>query len=199
MSRSKKFIIVSESYLVVAGIEQLSFDITGMIFDTSFTGSEKKLVSKVSERKPDFVIVDPHSIANDNISILNELLKNNSFQVIGIINHSTSAKIIGKFNHTINIEDSKYSLAETFKKFIGKINNNEKSEDNLLSKREKEILRNLALGKTSQEIADELFLSIHTVMTHRKKITAKLGIKTSSGLTVYAIMNKLVDIREIEN
>jgi len=54
------------------------------------------------------------------------------------------------------------------------------------------------MGLTNQEIADKLFLSVHTVMTHRKKITRKLGIKTVSGLTVFALMNKLVDIREVE-
>ncbi|HJN05399.1 MAG TPA: LuxR C-terminal-related transcriptional regulator [Bacteroidales bacterium] len=47
-------------------------------------------------------------------------------------------------------------------------------------------------------MADKLFLSVHTVMTHRKKITRKLGIKSLSGLTVYALMNNLVDIREVE-
>jgi DNA-binding CsgD family transcriptional regulator len=43
-----------------------------------------------------------------------------------------------------------------------------------------------------------LFISSHTVMTHRKNITRKLGIKTISGLTVYAILNKLINVEELQ-
>ena len=66
-----------------------------------------------------------------------------------------------------------------------------------LSKREKVILRHIALGLTNKEIGERLFISTHTVVTHRKNITRKIGIKTVSGLTVYAIFNKIVEIDEI--
>jgi DNA-binding CsgD family transcriptional regulator len=65
-----------------------------------------------------------------------------------------------------------------------------------LSERELEIVREVALGKTNKEIAEKLFISIHTVITHRKNITRKLGIKTVSGLTVYALLNKLIKISD---
>jgi DNA-binding CsgD family transcriptional regulator len=61
-----------------------------------------------------------------------------------------------------------------------------------LSEREIEILKLIALGYTNKEIGDKLFISIHTVITHRKNITSKLGIKTIAGLTVYAILNKII-------
>lgn len=66
-------------------------------------------------------------------------------------------------------------------------------DENELTLREKEILRQVAMGFSNKEIADSLFISIHTVITHRKNITGKLGIKSISGLTVYAIINRLID------
>ena len=67
-----------------------------------------------------------------------------------------------------------------------------------LSDREKEILVGVAKGLLNKEIADEYNISINTVITHRKNITRKTGIKTVSGLTVYAILNNLIDINSIE-
>jgi DNA-binding CsgD family transcriptional regulator len=70
--------------------------------------------------------------------------------------------------------------------------------ENDLTQREKEILRLVAMGYSNKEIADSLFISIHTVITHRKNITGKLGIKSISGLTVYAIINRLIDPGQID-
>ncbi|MBR6283510.1 MAG: response regulator transcription factor [Muribaculaceae bacterium] len=58
-----------------------------------------------------------------------------------------------------------------------------------LSQREIEVLRLVTQGLMNKEIADALKISINTVLTHRKNITAKLGIKSVSGLTFYALMN----------
>jgi regulator of cell morphogenesis and NO signaling len=67
-----------------------------------------------------------------------------------------------------------------------------------LSDREKEILVSVAQGLLNKEIADKHNISINTVITHRKNITRKTGIKTVPGLTVYAILNNLIDINSIE-
>lgn len=68
------------------------------------------------------------------------------------------------------------------------------SEGGELSAREKEILVCVAKGMLNKEIADKLCLSIYTVITHRKNITRKIGIKTVAGLTVYALLNGLIDM-----
>lgn len=70
----------------------------------------------------------------------------------------------------------------------------ETEEDNTLSSREKEVLLCVAKGMINKEIADVLNISIHTVITHRKNITQKTGIKTVAGLTVYALLNNLMEI-----
>ncbi len=74
---------------------------------------------------------------------------------------------------------------------------NPQNKTNVLSEREEIVLREVALGRTNKEIADNLCISAHTVITHRKNITRKLGIKTVSGLTVYAMLNNLIQIDEI--
>ena len=67
-----------------------------------------------------------------------------------------------------------------------------------LSEREKEILVGVAKGLLNKEIADIYNISIYTVITHRKNITRKTGIKSVAGLTVYAILTGLIDMSEVE-
>lgn len=66
-----------------------------------------------------------------------------------------------------------------------------------LSEREQEVLTLIAKGDMNKTIADKLNISLNTVLTHRKNITAKLNIKTVSGLTVYAILNGLISADEV--
>lgn len=66
-----------------------------------------------------------------------------------------------------------------------------------LSPREIEVLRLLARGLINKEIADRLSISINTVLSHRKNITSKLGIKSASGLGIYAVMNGYLDESEL--
>ena len=68
----------------------------------------------------------------------------------------------------------------------------EEHNSTALSAREVEVLRLIASGRINKEIAQELSISINTVLTHRKNITTKLGIKSVSGLTFYAMMNGIV-------
>jgi regulator of cell morphogenesis and NO signaling len=82
----------------------------------------------------------------------------------------------------------KHKVAETVKTV---------QEPNELSDREKEIVCSVAQGLSNKQIADKHFISIHTVITHRRNISRKLGIHSSAGLVVYAILNKLVTIDEL--
>ena len=67
----------------------------------------------------------------------------------------------------------------------------------LLSDREIDVLKLVAQGYSNKEIADKLYISINTVITHRKNVTEKLGIKTIAGLTVYAMMNNIINPDEV--
>lgn len=68
-----------------------------------------------------------------------------------------------------------------------------------LSAREREIIVCVVKGMTNKQIADTLCISTHTVITHRRNIAAKLQIHSAAGLTIYAIVNKLVELSEIKD
>jgi regulator of cell morphogenesis and NO signaling len=72
------------------------------------------------------------------------------------------------------------------------------TETEELSEREKEVLVQIVRGLSNKEIADVLCISMHTVISHRKNITRKLNIHSSAGLTIYAIVNKLIDINNLD-
>ena len=72
-----------------------------------------------------------------------------------------------------------------------------RNRDGVLSDRETEVLQLLARGLSNKEIADKLNISINTAITHRKNIRQKTGIKTVSGLTIYAVTNKLVTLENL--
>ena len=67
-----------------------------------------------------------------------------------------------------------------------------------LTAREKEILICVAKGMLNKEIADLYGISVYTVITHRKNITRKTGIKSIAGLTIYALLNNLIEVGAVE-
>ena len=72
----------------------------------------------------------------------------------------------------------------------------EEEKPDLLTQTETEILKGIAQGKTTKEIAAERFSSVHTVTTHRKNIFRKLGINTAHEATKYALRSGLIDASE---
>jgi len=105
-------------------------------------------------------------------------------------------------NFTIYIENIVYLNDNTQKIFgiiknilVDKISEN-KTNNNTLSEREIDVLKLLVKGKMNKEIADELNISIHTIITHRKNITHKLGIKSVAAMVIYAVANNIIDIND---
>ena len=85
-------------------------------------------------------------------------------------------------------------VSQNISKMIGQ--NSDGNE--ALGEREKEVIVSLVQGMTNKEIADHLCISINTVITHRRNIARKLQIHSVAGLTIYAIVNNLVDISSVK-
>lgn len=81
---------------------------------------------------------------------------------------------------------------------ISNMINRTPSSSETLSEREKDVIISLVQGMTNKEIADDLCISINTVITHRRNIARKLQIHSAAGLTIYAIVNNLVDISSVK-
>ena len=92
----------------------------------------------------------------------------------------------------IDIHQDADMLITSLKRFLDEKEENPQPDD-VLSGREVDVLRLVASGMINKQIADNLHISINTVLTHRKNITAKLGIKSVSGLSFYAMMNGIID------
>lgn len=92
--------------------------------------------------------------------------------------------------------ENRLSNSEVVNKISGMLLQNKNVQD--LSDREKEVIVCVVQGLSNKEIAEKLFISLNTVMTHRRNIASKLQIHSPAGLTIYAIVNNLIDISAIK-
>lgn len=108
--------------------------------------------------------------------------------------------LLSGYDDVLPITASVRQIAELFDRLVQKpeVDSSLGNADaQTLTPREREIVVCIVKGMTNKEIAATLFLSTHTVITHRRNITKKLQIHSPSGLTIYAIMNKMVELNEI--
>ncbi len=191
-----KILVYIRSFLLSKAISRTLVESFSNVETVYINPEEKSLQEAIEDTLPGVAVVDMECKK----SVVDNLSSKSPF----FIAVSTQKEIEDKdcfdiFDEIITIYDSKSELLHKIENVFKKILVSTDSTPNIeLSEREKEILKYVAMGYTNKEIADKLFLSVHTVMTHRKNITAKLGIKTISGLTLYAILNGLVSLSDVE-
>jgi len=148
--------------------------------------------------KPDVLIINPAFWGHFDIARLKEDTSNPKLKSLALLYSSIDVSLLRNYDDTISIFESVEQLKEKLEKLYESPFGENTDDANALSAREKEIITCVVKGLTNKEIATELFLSTHTVITHRRNIARKLEIHSTAGLTIYAIVNKLVELEEIK-
>lgn len=195
-----KFIVLEKSYLIRKGIVSIinRIERAGVVFESD---SLEFINNELNKHKPDFIVVNLDLLLNNEEIRYKTLYKILEQKGIAIVSsYFQENNLHKKFREIIHINDEKHIIFSKFENLVNE-NTNKKSLilQNELSNREITILKYVAKGFTNKEIAEKLFLSAHTVITHRKNITNKLGIKTISGLTVYAILHNIITLNDLES
>lgn len=113
--------------------------------------------------------------------------------LIGIQSALTDSNMLARYASVVTIYSTEQEVMQALGDAMNKAADNNHADSHELSERERDVLVLVAQGYTNKEIATELNISPHTVISHRKNIVYKTGIRSVAGLTVYAVLNKLIN------
>ena len=184
--------ILESSSIIVEGLQKIienspEFKVTKVFRSYSFTHG-------IALPSVQILIVNPRLFGEFNLAkqVQDWKNENESLHIFAIVSSYLSAKSTALFDGVIELEEDPSSILSKLRNY-SEIKSNSSAESCDLSQREKEV----AKGFTNKEIADQLNISIHTAIAHRKNITSKTNIKSISGLTIYALLNNLISQDEI--
>ena len=189
--------IAEPSVIIRSGITVALKRIPGLRIQPVEISSLDTLNNYLHAHKPDILIINPAFWGHFDIARLKENTVNPKLKSLALLYSVVDVSLLRNYEDTISIYDSVEQLKEKIERLYASTTAEVPEETNALSIREKEIIVCVVKGLTNKEIAQELFLSTHTVISHRRNITRKLEIHSTAGLTIYAIVNKLVELDEI--
>ena len=187
-----RVIICEASEIIANGLAEI---INGMAqFDVVLRlDSPERLSERILSTDANLLIINPLLLGYQNKGFLFNLGKEHPhITVVALVTSCLEHSILSSYSGVIEINDPKQRIITKLNE-LAKDNSPKSNDDVELSKREIDVLIAVAKGMMNKEIADQMNISIHTVISHRKNITRKTGIKSVSGLTVYALLNNLVD------
>ena len=136
--------------------------------------------------------IDPVGVNTDEIRALKE--EHPEMRIVAVNTSLLPESTTKPYDDIINIYDN----VDAIEKIVKEVSQKKEETPKELSPREKEIVIGIVKGLSNKEIAAENNISVHTVMTHRKNIAAKLQIHSTAALTIYAIVSKLVKLDDIK-
>ncbi|MFV0537686.1 MAG: response regulator transcription factor [Dysgonomonas sp.] len=197
MSNTKKVLAVAETSYIIR---------KGLVYVLSQLSSVGKVVElremenisyQIDILQPDAVLINPMLLGHTRQDIRQQLNLGKQTSIIALVYNLIDEQFYRSYDAVIRINDSESKIESTLLNCLNKDLDSSGDQEEL-SDREKEILISVVKGMSNKEIAEYHNISIHTAITHRRNITRKLKVHSISGLTIYAIINKLVDISEIK-
>lgn len=195
----KRILIIEPSVIVAEGLRHIvdnlaEYTVTGILQDFG-----EDMETTLDDYDADLLVVDPAIFDTRTRSGGKDLIKNwINVPVIALITNAMDASLISAYDGAIYLTDKSDEIEQKLSATMHSNPSDQRGDGEELSAREKEILVCVAKGLLNKEIADHFNISIYTVITHRKNITRKTGIKTVAGLTVYALLNNLIDMNTME-
>ena len=191
-----RVIICEASEMIAIGLAEIidsmaQFDVVARL------DSPEHLSEKITASDANLLIVNPNLLGFQNKDFLSQLGKEHpQVTLIALVTSYLDHSMLTPYSGVIEINDTRSKIIDKMNEFVQ--GETAKTTDDVeLSKRETDVLIAVAKGMMNKEIADQMNISIHTVISHRKNITRKTGIKSVSGLTVYALLNNLIDEKDL--
>lgn len=194
-----KIVICEPSYILRTGIVGTLQKIPGLRFNIHEVNSLEAISGYLKMHSPDVILLNPSQGCHYHFEALRDESNLKTTKFLALESAMTDRSILEQYDGIISLFDSLESIREKLDKILEFEEDSGIVEDaEVLSTREKEILTCVVRGMTNKEIATHLFLSTHTVISHRRNIARKLEIHSTAGLTIYAIVNKLISLEELK-
>ena len=191
-------IAVAEASMIVrTGLISVLRHLPDYNVETLEISSMEGLQLCMESHKPDILIVNPMFDGWFNVEGIKHRYDAHEIKFISLVCTVVDSNMLKDYDESINLFDDIDSISAKLSGIIN-VGEEDDGDPDALSQREKEILGYVVKGMTNKEIAEKLYISVHTVITHRRNITRKLQVHSAAGLTIYAIVNKLVDISEVK-
>lgn len=184
--------VITSSEIVRRGITSIikSFFNIEVIQLTSASG-----LKDLSIHNESGLLVFSHSFTRESFNEVYSFDKKNEIRIITITEDQWMDPDSSLRKGILHLNADPFEIRKVITDFLktAPAHSGKNAEGNALTQREKDVLKLVASGLSNKVVAARLFISIHTVISHRKNLTEKLGIRSASGLTAYAIINKLID------
>ncbi|MDL2323365.1 response regulator transcription factor [Bacteroidales bacterium OttesenSCG-928-A17] len=192
MKISTKILIVDSSGIIRKGLIALlkkDDSLNPTFFESTNIDDIKGMISRY---EPEILIVNPSMVTSPFLSQTRKFLEDSGIKIVAMQSTLVDPEKLSLFDEILSIYDKPEQINEKLSRMIASPKNDIHNE--ILSQREKEVLVGVVKGMTNKQIADSLCISLHTVITHRRNIASKLDIHSTAGLTIYAIVNNLIDL-----
>lgn len=196
---SLKIVVAETSVIIRSGLTAVLKRIPNLNAHPIEVSSPDSLLSYLNMHAADIVIVNPTFGGWFDLSAFKAEHKKSSVKYIAVVCSVIDGNTLKEYDENFAIYDDIDVISEKLNHLLHTEEEEKDSEQEALSQREKEIITCVVKGMTNKTIADQLYLSIHTVITHRRNIARKLQIHSPAGLTIYAIVNKLVELSDIKD